>query len=346
MSFSKSLLEFCGDLLLTFPELKPTILRASTTTPALFWDNWVGTLDILIAMDETKLFTERKGFIVAAVRLVPVVWNELSDSSKQKIWKYLRKLIIESALENDVKKLEFDVIQKLMEICLLESPAPDSVPTATAAGAAGAGSADSASSASSTIFTVMMNQLKPMIDDFKNFFNEFDFKDISGMAASLPDIPEHLRKGHIASLVTFMMKQISPEEFGIPPELMKSDNIEEIMKTMTEVVKTNPKAMLTAGKKLAEKIKTQLLGGSLSRKDLLVEAKEYIELFKEHPLYKKLMVKFTEYTGTDDLYEWLEETMEANGGGGSGGSGDDANAERRRIVKERLRAKLAASKKK
>lgn len=334
MSFSKSLLEFCGDLLLTFPELKSTILRASTTTPALFWDNWVGTLDILIAMDETKLFTERKGFIVAAVRLVPAVWNELSDSSKQKIWKYLRKLIIESALENDVKKLEFDVIQKLMEICLLEQ-------TPEAASAAGAEA--TSATAGATIFTVMMDQLKPMIDEFKNFFNEFDFKDISGMAASLPDIPEHLRKGHIASLVTYMMKQISPEEFGIPPELMKSDNIEEIMKTMTEVVKTNPKAMLTAGKKLAEKIKTQLLGGSLSRKDLLVEAKEYIELFKEHPLYKKLMVKFTEYTGMDDLYEWLEETMEANGGATGG---NDANAERRRIVKERLRAKLEAKSKK
>ena len=84
---------------------------------------------------------------------------------------------------------------------------------------------------------------------------------------------------------------------------------------------------------MAERIKTQIMGGSLNREELVAEAQEFIAIFKDHPMFKDIMEKVNGFVGPGGIAEMF----------GSASAG--APSERRRIVQERLRKKMAARKK-
>ena len=82
--------------------------------------------------------------------------------------------------------------------------------------------------------------------------------------------------------------------------------------------------------RVAEKIKKQIMGGSLNRDELIAEAQEFIALFKEHPMFKEIVDKISGFMGPGGLAEMF-----------SSGSSASAPSERRRAVQERLRKKMA-----
>jgi hypothetical protein len=287
-TFATSLSSFCDELSLTFPELEKQMARAALITPAQFWSSWANGLPILLARDATALMGERKGFILGSVRLTATMWSEISKGTQDAIWKYLRTLILEAGMT--IQDLPSEAMQTLFEIALAEK-----------GGEEGA---------------------KPMMEKLKEMLAGGGI-DLSGMDFTMPEIPERLRNGKIAKLAEDMAKQFDPTEFGIDPALLKGDNIEAIMKQLMEMYKRDPTAMMTGAKRMAEKIKKQILGGSLSRDDLIAEAQEYVELFKDHPMAKQFM-------GTSGLAEMF-----------GGMSSSSTPSERRRTVQERLRKKLA-----
>ena len=93
----------------------------------------------------------------------------------------------------------------------------------------------------------------------------------------------------------------------------------------------DPTLLIAGAKKVAERIKKQILGGSLNREDLVAEAQEFINIFKEHPQFKEMISKATGLMGPGGLSEMF---------GSAGGTSEPS--ERRRAVQERLRKKLAA----
>jgi len=306
-SFSTTLKSFCDELTLTFPELKATVTRAVSTTPTLYWKSWVGSLDILLSKDAGKLFEVRKGFVVGAVRLSPQDWIEVSEKTHAAIWKYLRTLTLEAAMDQNMEGVDTEAMQKLMDILIAERM--DSDPSAAA----------------SDMFEESMAHMKPLMEKLKGLLDGSgspfaDFK--------MPEIPERLRNGHIAKLAEEMAKQFDPKEFGIDPALLSGDNVEEIMKRLAEMFQRDPSQLIAGAKRMADKIKRQILGGSLKREELIVEAQEFMTLFKEHPSFKDIMSKVS---GMGNLAEMFS-------GAGSGGEPSD----RRRAVQERLRKKMAA----
>ena len=102
--FSTTLISFCDELRQTFPELAAPIARVAAATPAQFWKMWRSHLDILVDCDAAALFSERKGLVIGVVQLTPALWSEISDKTKEAIWRYLRTLILEAALENNLEK--------------------------------------------------------------------------------------------------------------------------------------------------------------------------------------------------------------------------------------------------
>jgi hypothetical protein len=66
----------------------------------------------------------------------------------------------------------------------------------------------------------------------------------------------------------------------------------------------------------------------------VAEAQEFIEMFKEHPMFKEIMEKVNGFMGAGGIAEMF---------GSSANAG--APSERRRVVQERLRKKMAARKK-
>ena len=310
-AFADTLKSFCQELGLTFPELHPQIARALGVTPAQFWNSWKGSLEILYERDAAKLFEEHKGFLVSAVRLTPALWKEISETTQKAIWKFLRTLTLESAMELNLDGVDTETMQKLMAILTAERIESDP------AGAA------------SDMFEESMQHMKPMMEKLMEKIKGSagaGFMDLSGF--EMPDIPERLRNGRIAKLAEEMAKQFDPTEFGIDPEMLKGDNIEEIMARLAEMYQRDPTQLIAGAKRVAEKIKRQILGGSLNREELIAEAQEFITLFKEHPKFKEIMEKVSGVMGPGGLAEMF--------------GGESAPSERRRAVQERLRKKMAA----
>jgi hypothetical protein len=148
---------------------------------------------------------------------------------------------------------------------------------------------------------------------------------------SFPEIPEKLRKGRIAKLAEELAKQIDPADFGLDPAALKGDNLEEVIRRLAELYQRDPSILMSGAKRVAEKIKSKIMGGSLNREELLAEAQEFVALFKDHPLFKEAIAKFEGLMGAGGIAEMF-----------SGGASAGAPSERRRAVQERLRKKLAA----
>jgi hypothetical protein len=334
-SFNVTMKGFCDELLLTFPELEAQITRATSLTAAQFWRSWQTGLDVLLTRDSATLLSTRGGFLMGAVRLTPAVWAEISPATQGAIWKYLRTLTLEAALEIGVDGLETEIMQKLMAIMTAERIEKGGV---------------EAEAETSELFDESMKHLSPLMERLKGLIGSSvgagasgegigglgglgglgGFMDLSGF--TMPEIPERLRNGRIAKLAEDMAKQFDPKEFGIDPAALSGDNVEEILKRLAEMYQRDPTQLIAGAKKVAERIKRQILGGSLNRDELISEAQEFINIFKEHPQFKEMIGKATGLMGAGGLAE-----MFASAGGGT-----SEPSERRRAVQERLRKKLAA----
>ena len=328
-TFSSTLASFCDELRQTFPELATPIARVASATPAQFWKMWRSHLDILVDCDAAALFSERKGLVIGVVQLTPALWSEISEKTQEAIWRYLRTLILEAALENNLENIETAEMQKLIDIMNAERGDPASVLEET------------------------MDHLKPLLERMKGIigsgFSGFPgipgfadissafagFADLSGM--SFPEIPERLRNGRIAKLAEEMAKQFDPTDFGIDPALFAGDNVEKVLTGLAEIYQRDPSKLMAGAQRIAEKIKKQILGGSLNRDELVAEAQEFIAIFKDHPMFKEILGKVEGLMGPGGLADLLG----GSGLPGFGGSGG-APSERRRAVQERLRKKLAA----
>ena len=312
-AYATTLKSFCEELLMTFPELATHISRAATVSPAQYWKSWIGSLDILLTKSTDGLMKDRKGFLIGAVRLTPAVWSEISEKTQAAIWKYLRTLTLESVMETGIDSLGAEVTQKLMNIMTAERLESD--PEA----------------ASSEMFEESMKHMKPLMEKLKGLLGE-NFMDVSGF--TMPEIPERLRKGRIAKMAEDMAKQFDPADFGIDPALLTGDNVEEILKRLAELYQRDPTLLISGAKRVADRIKKQIQGGSLNRDDLVAEAKEFIEIFKEHPMFKEMMGKVAGMGGLAEMF-----------GAATSPTSEAAPSERLLAARERLRRKMAERKK-
>ena len=305
-SFTATLAAFCDELKHTFPELTTPITRASTATAAQFWTMWHRNLSILVSADAAALFADRKGLLIGAVQLTPALWSEISPATRDAIWRYLRTLVLEAAMENNLDGIDPADSQKLIDIMNAERQQGPSLEDS-------------------------MKHLQPLLDRMKGLLgaNFMDlssaFSDLSGM--NLPEIPERLRNGRIAKLAADMAKQFDPSDFGIDPALFEGENVEKILTGLAEMYQRDPTKLLAGAKSVAEKIKKQIMGGSLNRDELIAEAQEFIALFKDHPMFKEVLGKVEGFMGPGGLSEMFS-------------SSSSEPSERRRAVQERLRKKL------
>jgi len=312
-AFANNLAAFCEDLRGTFPEQKTAIDRAQqSVTAQTFWKSWHSHIACLAERNTSVLFgTERRGFILGAVRLTPELWAELTETTQTALWRWLRTLLLEAVTETNPEELDVETSAALMSIVMSEKE-----PAAAAGVAAG-----------------IKEHLEPLFERLKGFMGSSGLSDLSGVA--FPEIPEHLRRGRIVALAEDIARQFSPEDFGIDPAILTAagDNVESVLRKLAELYQRDPTKLISGAKNVAEKIKKQVLTGGLNRDEIIAEAKEFIALFKDHPLFKEAIEKFNDMVGGT-------EGLSALFGGGS----NAAPSERRRAVQERLRKKLDARK--
>lgn len=328
-AYSRTLATFCDELRSTFPELGRYIDRAATLTAEQFWTLWSKQLDILASRDFEVLQSERRGLILGPVQLTSALWTEISAGTQKAIWRYLRTLLLEAAISLRLDSMTAEQTESLMTILSEER--------LEAGGAEAEAEMKDIQESAMEHLSPLFERLKGLMSGFMDASGGSSFAAASGGAGAseipMPEIPERLRNGYIAKLAEKMAKEFNPAEFGIDPELLKGEDIGEILKRLAEIYQRDPTVLITGAKRMAEKIKRQIMGGSLNRDQLVAEAQEYVALFKEHPLFKEAIEKFQSFTGEGGLASLF-------GGGGA----SSAPSERLRAVQERLRRKMEARK--
>lgn len=148
----------------------------------------------------------------------------------------------------------------------------------------------------------------------------------------MPSIPERFLKGKLAKLAEDMVRDFKPEDFGLSPEELEAleKNPAKAFEILMRAATSNPEKLQGAMARVQKRLRDKVQRGELRPQELVAEAEEMINEFKNHPAFVEIMETFRSAFSFED-----PETARA--------SGQEENA-RRAIVRERLRKKLEAKK--
>jgi hypothetical protein len=179
-----------------------------------------------------------------------------------------------------------------------------------------------------------------MLKGWKDKLNNVDFKSFSekvmGIFSSggLPKMPERLLKGQLAKLAEELVKEFTPEDFGMSPEEMAAagDSPTRAFELLSKIYTERPEIMQNAMKRIAKRLQEKVQRGELRPQEMAKEAEELMKEFTENPQMVELMESFRGMFGFED-----REAARSVGRDGEN---------RLSIVQARLRKKLEEKKKK
>lgn len=314
-TFAATYAQFVRELLLTFPEyeapLKAALAAPAADAKAEFLATW-RTHSHDIATKNAALFsTVPEGMpLVPGAPMTAKLWSELSEATHTAIWKYLSSLLLLAAVDGEGATEDMSGFQEDMETMmrLLKE------------------SGDDLASEMSGIFEKLAGLAKTFgLDSAAAAGGAGAGVDLSGAAAAASKfkIPERLFKGHIAKIAEELVKEFKPEDFGIAPEMLESDDPARVFNYLQEIFTKKPEMLMGAAQKIAKKIQAKFARGEIRREEIIAEAEELMKEFSSNTAFSSLF---------GSLGEMLKSTEKESGNEGSA---------RRREVQERLRRKQA-----
>ncbi len=318
-SFHRTFLQFCDDLALTFPEL--TAIQACKRMGELesqteFQSLWKSRLGAIATRDST-IFNGAGVEVLPGVVIGSSLWSEVSEATHTAIWNYLSSLALLSAAqhasddfwnEDEFKRGMEEMIRQLKE-----------------AGAGSEGGAGSDGSFPFANFGGIFEKLKDMAKGFAEKAASEEAKGGDGSSSSGAGfkIPERMFKGHIARMARELAEEFKPEDFGISPDMMNSEDPSKIFDYLQEIFTKKPDLLMAAAQRIAKKIQVKFQRGEIRREDIINEIQELMKEFSENEAFSAIF---------GQLGDILNMTAKSTGNEGS---------ERRRQVQERLRKKQA-----
>ena len=308
VSFAATYVQFVTELLETFPEYAGALNAAKTDPKARenFLAVWK-THTSNIAVQNNSIFTEAGLELVPGFSMTAKLWSELSNNSRNAIWRYLTSLLLIAAAFDggektdgiwDISGFEHDMEEMMKRLKSGED-----------------------------------NGMKDIFEKLAKMAEGFGMKDISGAFEGLGGvdaegkpkfkIPEKLFKGHIARIAEEIVSEFNPEDFGLSPEILNSNDPTKIFTFLQEIFTQKPDMLIGIAQRIAKKIQAKFQRGDFNRDELIREAEE-------------LMKEFSDNEAFSGLFEQLGEMLK----GGEKESGNEGSA-RRREVQERLKKKAA-----
>jgi len=317
--FSTKYSEFVEDLLGTLPEYTSQIQLAKALddkTRLSRFQEEVRVGNTFSGDDGGEAeFTKNPKMVLPGVEISDAVWASLSDNSHKAIWEYVRILSI---------------------CCFMEAGfSEDSKPPAWMDDA--------------------MNDMKKKLEgvDFQNIIKKFMtfFKSTQGFAAGaaegategsslpggfekmfeggFPKIPEKFLKGHMAKLAQEIVKDITPEELGISPEMMAEceKNPSRAFDILFQVFTNNPTIIQKTVQRISKRLQQKIASGAIRPQEIAREAEELMKEFASNPSFVEMMEGIKSAFGFEDM-------------GLARAAGRESSA-RLAMVKERLRKKAA-----
>jgi hypothetical protein len=304
--FKEVYTQFLGELGLTFPELDRFATKASKKTGwSEFYTSVLPILDKIAARD-SSIFDKKGVEIAPGVIMTDVLWASAGKPTHRAMWDFLSSLVLLASYE---KKHSKNVAEG--ESVFDISGAEESMKKMFD---------NLGKQFSSGSFSSFFDGIKEAAEGFKEKFGKA--MDLSG---DMPKIPEKLFKGHIAKIAEELAKEFKPEDFGISPDLMNSNDSAAVFEYLQEVFTKNPETLMKGAKKIAARIQNKLKNGEVRREELIQEAEELMGEFQNNPMFK-------------EMFSQLSSTLRGSSGG------ESEPSERLRVTKERLRKKLEAKK--
>ena len=308
VSFSATYVQFVTELLETFPEYANALNAAKEDPKARenFLAVWK-THTNNIAVQNSSIFTDAGLELVPGFAMTAKLWSELSDNSRNAIWRYLTSLLLIAAAFDggaktdgiwDISGFEHDMEEMMKRLKAGED-----------------------------------HGMKDIFEKLSKLAEGLGMKDISGAFDGLggtgPDgkpkfkNPEKHFKGHIAKIAEEIVSEFNPEDFGLSPEILNSNDPTQIFSFLQEIFTQKPDLLIGIAQRIAKKIQAKFQRGDFNRDELIREAEE-------------LMKEFSDNEAFSGLFEQLGEMLK----GGEKESGNEGSA-RRREVQERLKKKAA-----
>jgi hypothetical protein len=334
ISFESTLAQFVDDLKGTFPEFSDALAHAAALPDIK--DRFVGTWRAHtadVAAQDASIFDVAGGIeIVPGVVMTLRLWNELSDSTHAAIWKYISSLLLLAAASSTK-----DDTGSLWDLSGFNADMETMMKMLSGGGGGGTdGGEDSADTTglggdSMKDIFAKLSSMAAMFGGLGGIGSAaagagagagLKPEDLSGAGAKFK-IPDRLFRGHIARIAEELVKEFKPEDFGISPDMLESDDPARVFNYLQEVFTKKPELMMSAAQKIARKIQGKFQRGEIKRDEIIREAEE-------------LMKEFSENTAFSELFGSLGEMLK----GSEKESGNEGST-RRREVQERLRRKAA-----
>jgi len=315
--FASVYLQFLGEMGLTFPELDVSAEKAKKTSFVEF-SKAIEPIVKQIAARDASIFNSDKGAQIApGVVMTKGLWKDAGKATQKAIWDFLSSLVLLASYEEKhAKKNVIDENPIFSKFFDVSGADVDLKKMFTNLG----------SSFSDQSFTGFFNGFKEAAENLKEKFAEQT--GISG--EDLPPLPEKLFKGHIARIAEELAREFKPEDFGLSPDMLQSNDTASVFQYLQEIFTKNPEMLMKGAKKIATRIQEKLQKGQVRREDLIAEAEELMEDFKSNPMFSQ-------------IFEQLSSSL--RGMKGAGGGSTDSTSSRRKDVQERLKKKLEEKRK-
>ena len=208
------------------------------------------------------------------------VWTSLSDASKRAIWEHVRILSI---------------------CCFMEAGFSDAKPE---------------------WMNDAMNEMKKKLESvdfsdiigkFMKFFKSDDgsnepagkgMPDLKGMFENgFPKLPERFLKGHLAKLAQEMVKDITPEDLGISPEMMKDceKDPSRAFNILISTFSNNPGIIQKTIAKIGKRLQQKVQSGAISPQEIAREAEELMKEFSSNSSFVDMMDGLKSAFGFEDM---------------------------------------------
>ena len=295
--FVKKYDEFCTDLLGACPELTAEITAARALAPEMKLKRFKAE----VSASPQRKAENCPNMVLPGVKITKAIWDELSEKTKTAIQEYLTLLSMCSLYEgmNDISGGQGEFMKGFMDHWKEKLAGTD---------------------------------FKKLAEKFTEFLGKSGLGTAAAAAATggtgLPNLPERFLKGQIAKLAEELVREFTPEDFGMTADDIKAceTNPMRAFEILMEAYTTKPEVLQVAMKKISSRMQQKIQRGELRPQDLAAEAEEIMKECTDNPAFKEMMEGFRGAFGFEDMDAAREQGREGSA--------------RSAIVRARLRAKL------
>lgn len=282
--------EFVDDLLGALPEYEVQIQAAKVLDEKARLSRFQEEVKVgnTLGSDEIEN-TKNPGKVLPGVEISDTVWASLSENTRKAIWEYVRILSIccfmEAGFSEGSKPAWMDDAMKDMKEKL------ESV------------------------------DFQNIIKKFMTFFKGSEGKESeggektegmpSGMPAGFeklfesgfPKIPEKFLKGHMAKLAQEIVKDITPEDLGISPEMVAEceKNPSRAFDILFQVFGSNPGNIQKIVQRIGKRLQQKIASGSIRPQEIAREAEELMKEFAGNSSFVDMMDGIKSAFGFQDM---------------------------------------------